>query len=254
MTTTATALPVSIETVEFVRMDPTVGWERRLVLDTERRTVEVRESVGNGRSEREYYGLDPVLGGLPLDLATFDRIGAYLASDTAQTLLRSLCDDDFSADTDEDGSEAWQDIVHRLNDGITEAVKATPRYWDAGDYFQYTDDDDLFDGVPTEGSIDEALDKRAHDLCGEAALDGNRLAVSEVRHYLNRKWNDAVADAVAYFGSDLDALATDADLWGDFDAGTQTFADLVGACADAGHLFPAAAKTVLLLARPSAAS
>jgi hypothetical protein len=249
--TTAAALPVSIEAVEFVRMDPTVGWERRLVLDTECRTVEVRESVGSGRPEREYHGLDPVLGGLPLDLATFDRIGAYLASDAAQTLLRSLCDDDFSTDTDEDGSEAWQDIVQRLNDGITEAVEATPRYWDAGDFFQFTSDDDLFDGVPTEGSIDEALDKRAHDLCGEAAQDGQRLVVSEVRRYLGRKWDDAIEDAVRYLGSDLDALATDTDLWGDFDAGTQTFSDLVGAVADAGHLFPRAAKTVLLLARPS---
>jgi hypothetical protein len=223
--TTAAALPVSIEAVEFVRMDPTVGWERRLVLDTERRTVEVRESVGSGRPEREYHGLDPVLGGLPLDLATFDRIGTYLRSDEAQTLLRSLCDDDFSADTDEDGSEAWQDIVQRLNDGITEAVEATPRYWDAGDFFQFASEDGELFGEGFNGS-DEAIDLRAHLLCGEAAMDGQRLVVSEVRDYLRRQWTDAVASV-------RDDLTDDDDeLFAEVDAGEWTLDDLAACLRD----------------------
>jgi hypothetical protein len=225
MTTTTAALPVSIEAVESVRMDPTVGWERRLVLDTERRTVEVRESVGSGRPEREYYGLDPVLGGLPLDLASFDRIGGYLASDAAQSLLRSLCDDDFSGDTDEDGSEAWQDIVQRLNDGITEAVEATPRYWDAGDFFQYASEDGELFGEGFNGS-DEAIDLRAHLLCGEAAMDGQRLVVSEVRDYLRRQWTDAVASV-------RDDLTDDDDeLFAEVDAGEWTLDDLAACLRD----------------------
>jgi hypothetical protein len=253
MTATATALtetaPVTIDLPAFTRMDETVGWERRLVLDIPHRTVEVRERVGNGAPEREYYGLDPVLAVLPLDLATGDNIAAYLATDEAQTFLRSLCDGlDCHPD---DLGQVRADTLDALHDGITDAVEESPRFWEAGDFFSYTDDNDLFGDAVT--GTDEALDKRAHDLCAEAAQDGHRLVVSEVRRYLGRKWDDAVADAVRYFGSDLDALATDADLWGEFDAGTQTFSDLVAACADAGHLFPAAAKTVLLLARPSAA-
>ena len=250
MTTATAALPVTIETVEFVRIDPTVGWKRRLVLRTDRRSVEVYETTGNAVPHREYYGEDITLVTLPLDLASFDRIGAYLASERAQTLLAGLCDGTLSNGDDETINEV-DDAREELGGCILAECDDSPRYWDAGDFFQHTSDNDLLEDAAT--GTDEALDKRAHDLAAEAAQDGQRLVVSEVRHYLNRKWNDAVADAVAYFGSDLDALATDADLWGDFDAGTQTFSDLVGACADVGHLFPAAAKTVLLLARPSAA-
>jgi hypothetical protein len=242
MTTTA-ALPVSIDLPEFTRLDPTVGWDRRLVLDTERRTVEVRESVGNGRPEREYCGLDPVLGGLPLDLASFDHIAAYLRSDEAQTLLHALC---VGGAAEFDSTDEWNRDLHRLNDGITEAVEASPHYWDAGDFFQFASDDEIF--LFFDGTA-EALDKRAHDLCAEAAMDGNRLVVSEVRDYVGRKWADALADVRA------DITDDDADLFSEVNAGEWTLDDLA-ACLREGRrsLSLLAIRAVLserLAARPT---
>jgi hypothetical protein len=220
MTTAPAAIlapaPVEIDLPEFTRLDATVGWERRLVLDTEARTVEVRESVGNGRPEREWYGLDPVLANLPLDLASFDRIATYLRSERAQTLLADLC---------VGGPRSTEERVHaveRLNDAITEAVEATPRYWDAGDFFEHSSDDELFAGVTSVAG----LEQRASALCEEAARDGQRLVVSEVRDYLRRQWTDAVTSV-------RDDLTDDDDeLFAEVDAGEWTLDDLAACVRD----------------------
>ena len=227
MTTTADTLPVTIDLPAFTRLDPTVGWERVLVLCTDRRTVEVRERVGNGRPEREYYGLDPVLATLPLDLADGTRLAAYLASDEAQTVLRYLCDGDFGADLDDDGSEAWQDTIESIGGGVEAVVEDSPKYWDAGDFFQFASEDGELFGEGFNGS-DEAIDLRSHLLCGEAAMDGHRLVVSEVRDYLRRQWTDAVASVRD------DLIDNDDELFAEVDAGEWTLDDLA-ACLREGR-------------------
>ena len=237
---TATARPVTIDLPEFTRLDPTVGWSRRLVLRTDRRTVEVYEAVGGGVPEREYYGLDPVLADLPLDLADGTRLTAYLASERAQTLLLGLCGDG----TLDPENEEWDDARDRINGAILAECDESPKYWDAGEWFQYTSDNELFGAAPDFS--DEALDKRAHDLCGEAAMDGQRLVVSEVRDYVGRLWSESTA-AVRD-----DLTDDDADLFSEVDAGEWTMDDLAACLREGRRSLSLVAIRAVLAARLAA--
>jgi hypothetical protein len=232
--TDSPTLPVAIDLPKFTRLDPTAGWSRELVLRTDRRTVEVCELVGNGRPERIWSGIDPVLADLPLDLADGSRIAAYLGSERAQTLLSGLCGDG----TLDPESEEWDDARDELNGAVLAECDESPKYWDADDFFNYALADEIF-GLGFDGA-DAALEKRAHDLAAEAAQDGQRLVVSEVRDYVQRLWTDATA-AVRD-----DLTDDDAELFVEMDSGEWTMDDLAACVRDGRRsLSPVAIRAVL---------
>ena len=138
-------------------------------------------------------------------------------------MLSGLCGDG----TLDPENEEWDDARDEVNGCVLAECDESPRYWEAGDFFQFASEDGELFGEGFNGS-DEAIDLRSHLLCGEAAMDGHRLVVSEVRDYLRRQWTDAVASVRD------DLIDDDDELFAEVDAGEWTLDDLA-ACLREGR-------------------